>query len=280
MKNLLWIFYKPVDEREELIYKNAFERAFITLTILIAFGSYFMTLFPDALSGEAVWNIVFLAMLFAYGMGWYGLRQEELALHVAPLPEIRAGRYFAIFAAIAAILPVSMLLIFIDVVPLEYLGRIMIGMLVLAEIVAIYWTWTVAAGLSRYSRVLVSLLLAPGFILFLKWKRKNLLTFIWSQVVAIGTLLAVFLVLLTPFSFFIAWPYPVDTNEFAPVLEEGDWVFVDLRLQDVQTGDYVLYNSGDEPAIGIVEQTNETSVRINSADVTWQNIVGELVIRK
>lgn len=282
MKNLLWIFYKPIDEREELIYKGAFERAFVALTIVIALGWYLATIFPDAMSGFAAWNMTFLGMFLAYGAGWYGLRKEDLALQMPPLPEIRAGRFFAIFAGIAAILPVSMFLIFIDVIDLAHLTRIIIGMLVLLEITAIYWTWRVTAGLSHYVRFLASILLAPGFILFLKWKRKNLFTFLGSQAIAYGALIAAMLVLMTPFAFFIAWPYPVENNDFAPVLEEGDIVFLDLRKQDMQTGDYVVYavraDDGPEDVLGKIEAVNGLEYTVSGRQVPWQEILGELVL--
>lgn len=80
MKNFNWAEIQPADERESAILVEAHQRAFGFLSYaLLAVWFVALSLPSGALvSQSAILGVLFVLLSGAYGIGWWGLRNEEL----------------------------------------------------------------------------------------------------------------------------------------------------------------------------------------------------------
>jgi len=284
MKNLLWLFYKPADEREESIYKEAFERSFAIMILILA-GTIFQSLiYSIEASSDTIALYCSGLLIIGYIAGWSRLKNEELTLEYKKLPDFRTKKYLTILGIIGL---VSLLLLiglaFTSSFIAFYLFYLLLSVF-LIHIILLHWTWTVAEPLPKYIRLVATLLLGPGFILFMKWKKKNVWTLIGSQIVASALYAVLFVVLLIPLRLFVVQPFYIETDYYAPEYSQGDYVIVQMGTKGVQTGDYVIYKDQEQEVfVGLVQDIIDSAYSIESSvglyTVPEDMLIGEVTMK-
>ncbi|GEM_PF-1899192 len=247
MKNILWFLHKPVDEREQVLYSKAYQRALGVILIsfvllIIVFSLFQLHTVPGI--GTVVPYVFWIILVIADVTGWNTLREEEIEVTDVLSTSLKVKYIF--FAAVVVILSqIAITFVF----PELYLIAGFVTLFGLQGILIVF-AWIATPKVFLPFRILLTVLFPLYVIVFLKLKRKNLVIRFFESVVISFFLVTIFIGGLFIINMFllrgrIVTPVYISTAYFEPDLPEKSMQYVDLRDRNFQLHDFVTFIGDD-----------------------------------
>ena len=160
---------------------------------------------------------------------------------------------------------------------------ISISAFAIAEIIGIHWTWNVAKPLPTYIRAATAILLGPGFILFMKWKKKTVRSLIASVFIFYSVAIVAILMIVTLFFFSPVPPVYTANDYFAPAFKKDQLMLVDTRVTTYRANDFIIFDDpeNDIYILAKIEAATETGFLVEhsmgKSEVSEDQIVGAVI---
>lgn len=274
-ENVFWWQYKPVDEREEELYRKAYSRAFKTLFVLLLSVAAGISAVPK-ITGGVVGVAIIVIITIAYVAGWTVVRNEELSLqrenhmhgirlmhrdttiqlrNVYPALGLLIGLYGFILLAWPATVVVATAITF-----------------VIARVLLSVGAYSVTNHFEPAVRWMMVIFFPLTAILFGRMKERNVAGFIGALLLSVALYAACFTLPVIA-AREIVTPFVITTNAFAPELPNGAYRFIDKRMYaPIEVNDFVIIQDGTWRVCRVTGRENET--------YTLQTASGERVAKR
>lgn len=257
MKNFLWFLRKPTDEREQLLYLQAYRRVLYFLFGILVFGSLLTganALFdvfdfqlekrifsvPVVVLDTAI-DLTFLICIF---LGWHVLRKEELDVESKKI--VHKQNVWVILGSLILVLILSYLVT--QVFPQSYIPIYLIGLGVAWLILSVFSYRSLTQTVPLLLRIYLSIFY-PLFVLVfsrisskmsvVKFILSGIYTFVLHILLFLSFSFAVIFTII--FSSQIFPPHLINTNHFVPDFQSGDRVQVQRNFESLNVNDFVIF---------------------------------------
>lgn len=283
MKNFLWFFHKPADEREQLLFSRAYQRAL--MAIWIVFVVFLALFYPGAFNTkESVPSYVLgTVMVFSLGIsylaGWTVIHKDELLFEKdpeeVPVPYIRT---LIMYLSIEMIVMVACVYIWVELY--DIIGVLFIG---ISRITLGMFAWRILPHISIPIR-LAGILIIPEFIIMFRILKRRAI--ILKLLGSVGLFLVYMLILVVSILFIrntIVEPIFIETNVFEPDIAYNTFMLVNKTAHAYHEGEYIAVQRSNSREIFVAKilSMDGSSLRIHTSngelDITTSEVVGRLV---
>ncbi len=293
MKNFLWFLRKPNDEREQILYLQAYKRVLYFLFGILVFGSVvtganaLLDVFGfqfekkvfsvPVLALDMAIDLTFLICIF---LGWHVLRKEELDVESQKIAHKQ--NFWFILASLSGVLILSCLAA--QIFSLPYLGFYILGLGVAWLLLCVFSYRSLTKNVPFLLRLYLSIVYPLFVLVFSRVSSKmSVAKFILSAVytfvlhVLLLLIFALAVMFTGLFSGKVLNPYLINTNHFISDFQSGDRVQVQHSFESLNINDFVIFlgstgrpDGSTEPRLGKVISI-EPSIVVDSS-------IGEVMI--